>query len=194
MLSFPEFERLVRSGAPADDIIAAHRAIVDPLLEAKARTREQTRQRVRRHRERVTVTGNVTEKPNQIKGNVTEAAACNVTVTVTEKPKQINGHVTVTNSDILTLETTTKKKRIYPENFATFYSAFPLHKEKEAAFRAWTKALKRGIDPEHMIAAAHKYASERKAAGYEYTKHPATWLNKGCYDDETPSDPYGGFR
>lgn len=78
MLSFPEFERLVRSGAPVDDIIAA----VQPLFEKYVRENEQTRQRMRRLRER---------SRNRSRNALREH----------EKPKQINGHVTVTNGATL---------------------------------------------------------------------------------------------
>jgi hypothetical protein len=38
-----------------------------------------------------------------------------------------------------------------------------------------------------MIAGAQTYAVLRQNEDARYTKHPATWLNGGCWNDEMPS-------
>jgi hypothetical protein len=60
---------------------------------------------------------------------------------------------------------------------------------KEAARKAFAAAIKRGVDVEVMIAGAKRYAVERKGQPPRYTKHPATWLNAGCWEDEAPGAP-----
>lgn len=78
------------------------------------------------------------------------------------------------------------------EAFGAFWLTYPKKKAREEAKKAWIAAIKRGADPEHIVAAAQGYARERANKDATYTKHPATWLNKGCYDDE-PEQPTGQF-
>jgi hypothetical protein len=72
--------------------------------------------------------------------------------------------------------------------FADFYAAYPLKKDRLDAEKAFNKALKKpGVTPEILVAAACSYRDDptRKP---EFTKYPATWLNKGGWTDE-PSPP-----
>lgn len=79
-----------------------------------------------------------------------------------------------------------------PTPFERFYAAYPLKKERADAEKAFDKALKRpGVTAEQVIGGAERYRDDpgRKP---EFTKHPATWLNKGCWDDEpTPVQTSG---
>jgi hypothetical protein len=70
------------------------------------------------------------------------------------------------------------------ETFGRFWSSYPKRVAKEAARKAFTKAVESGTDPEVLIAGAARYAIERAAEPPRYTKHPATWLNGGCWEDE----------
>jgi hypothetical protein len=45
-----------------------------------------------------------------------------------------------------------------------------------------------------MVERAQAYAYERRGQDPKYTKYPATWLNKGCYDDEPDPQPAPGSR
>jgi DNA-binding transcriptional ArsR family regulator len=74
--------------------------------------------------------------------------------------------------------------------FGAFWLTYPKRKAKEEAKEAWIAAIERGADPQHIIAAAKTYAHERMGQDAQFTKYPATWLNKGCYDDEP--DPQAG--
>lgn len=74
-------------------------------------------------------------------------------------------------------------------NFADFYAAYPRHVGRKAAEKAWNKATRDGADPQQVVAAAHRYRQERADADSRYTKHPATWLNAGCWDDEPEPPP-----
>lgn len=69
-----------------------------------------------------------------------------------------------------------------PDAFDTFWSVYPRRTGKAAARKAWDKAHKTA-DAELIIGGAHVYAEDpnRDPA---FTKHPATWLNAGCWDDE----------
>jgi len=72
--------------------------------------------------------------------------------------------------------------------FGAFWLNYPKKRAREEARKAWIAALGRGADPEHIVTAAADYAKERANEDPKYTKYPATWLNKGCYDDE-PDQP-----
>jgi hypothetical protein len=84
----------------------------------------------------------------------------------------------------------TKKKNqpeAEAESFERFWSAYPRKVAKEAARRAWAKAIEGGVgNPDTLIAGAQRYAAERAGQDPKYTKHPATWLNAGCWQDEMP--------
>ncbi|WP_432034208.1 hypothetical protein [Streptomyces antibioticus] len=81
---------------------------------------------------------------------------------------------------------------VNPDAFADFWKAYPRRAEKRDAVRAWNRALGDGVPPERIVQAARDYARERHGEPARFTKHPATWLNKGCYDDE--SAPPGEAR
>jgi hypothetical protein len=73
--------------------------------------------------------------------------------------------------------------------FDRFWAAYPRKKAKEAARKAFAKAVETGTAVETLIAGAQRYAVERNGENPKYTKHPATWLNGGCWEDETPGAP-----
>jgi hypothetical protein len=75
--------------------------------------------------------------------------------------------------------------------FGAFWLVYPKRKAKQEALKAWRAAIKTGADPKHITKAATAYANERAGQDPKYTKYPATWLNKGCYDDE-PDQPADG--
>jgi hypothetical protein len=70
--------------------------------------------------------------------------------------------------------------------FSRFWAAYPRRVAKEAARRAFAAAIKRGADAEALIAGAARYAAERRDQEIRFTKHPATWINGGCWEDEPP--------
>lgn len=72
------------------------------------------------------------------------------------------------------------------DSFERFWAIYPRRVAKEAARKAWAKATERGVDPETLVMAARRYAGERAGQDPRYTKHPATWLNGGCWEDEPP--------
>lgn len=73
-----------------------------------------------------------------------------------------------------------------------FWGVYPLKKAKIAARKAWDAAV-RNADPREIINAAIRYAQELEASRRQaFTKHPATWLNGGCWDDDPePTGPPG---
>ncbi|MFE9064862.1 hypothetical protein [Streptomyces violaceusniger] len=83
-----------------------------------------------------------------------------------------------------------QQKDHHLEAFGAFWLTYPKRRDKEEAKKAWIAAIERGADPQRMVDGATAYARERANEDPKYTKYPATWLNKGCYDDEP--DPQSG--
>lgn len=71
-------------------------------------------------------------------------------------------------------------------DFLDFYTAYPRHVGKEAARRAFVKAVKAGTPAPDIVEGARRYAAATTAAGTEtrYVAHPATWLNAGRWSDD----------
>lgn len=71
-------------------------------------------------------------------------------------------------------------------DFLDFYTAYPRHVGKEAARRAFVKAVKAGTPAADIIEGARRYAAATAAAGTEtrFVAHPATWLNAGRWSDD----------
>jgi hypothetical protein len=58
------------------------------------------------------------------------------------------------------------------------------------AIRAFAGAIRRA-PPDEIIRGAIRYASDRRGEELRYTKNPATWLSKGCWNE--PSPPVRAF-
>lgn len=69
------------------------------------------------------------------------------------------------------------------EEFERFWRAYPRRVAKGHARKAWAKAIK-AAPAETIIEGATRYAAERARDDPKFTKHPATWLNGECWDDE----------
>lgn len=72
------------------------------------------------------------------------------------------------------------------DDFAAFWSIYPKRQGKEAAARAWLKAV-RIADPSEITEGARAAAALWKAENREaqFIPQPATWLNGGRWQDET---------
>ena len=73
--------------------------------------------------------------------------------------------------------------------FEAFWNLYPRRTDKRAARIAYAAAAKRGADLAAVEAGAGRYAAERRDEPARFTKHPATWLNRESWADETPVDP-----
>jgi phytoene dehydrogenase-like protein len=93
-------------------------------------------------------------------------------------------HFSTPDSSSAAKKKTKRTAREIDESFAEFWRAYPKRVEKEAARKAFAAAIKRGVAPELMIEGAKRYTVERSGQEAKYTKHPARWLNAGCYADE----------
>lgn len=79
---------------------------------------------------------------------------------------------------------TPKPRFAYPEAFETFWSTYPLRKEKRKAYEAWAKATAE-VGEGTVLQGAKAYAHDSKRLSEpRFTKHPTTWLNQCCWDDD----------
>ena len=77
-----------------------------------------------------------------------------------------------------------KKPSGYTDDFENFWRTYPRRIEKKSAFKAWKTALKSGATADEITAGAVRYAKYRAGEPERFTKHPSTWLNQGCWEDE----------
>lgn len=76
--------------------------------------------------------------------------------------------------------------------FEMFWAAYPRRVAKKAARRAWDQVLKRGeATADELIAGTLRYQTECRNQQREerFVKHPATWLNGGCWQDDAAKPP-----
>ena len=81
----------------------------------------------------------------------------------------------------------------FERDFERFWLAYPRRKAKGAARKAFEKALKLA-DIETICEGALNYARENQHTEARYIKHPATWLNQECWDDEPDQPDAMGFK
>lgn len=72
-----------------------------------------------------------------------------------------------------------------PPGFDAFWFAYPLKVGKQAAIKAYRKALKR-VDSDVLLRGAQLYRDAPNRSP-DYTAHPASWLNAGRWEDEPAS-------
>lgn len=72
------------------------------------------------------------------------------------------------------------------DEFAMFWEAYPNKKSKASARKAFVKAIKK-VDLQTMLAAIDQY--KRHKPDWQAFKHPATWLNGECWEDEWDEAP-----
>lgn len=77
-----------------------------------------------------------------------------------------------------------KKPSGYTDDFENFWRTYPRRIEKKSAFKAWKTALKSGATADEITAGAARYAKYRAGEPGRFTKHPSTWLNQGCWEEE----------
>ena len=74
-------------------------------------------------------------------------------------------------------------------SFDEFWKVFPRRIAKLAARTAWDRAM-RIATPEEVVEGAKNYARWLQEPGWRpHAKHPATWLNAGCWMDELDFKP-----
>jgi hypothetical protein len=149
------------------------RQIVDALQEAEAEHREKNRIRQRNHRARNA--NNSDARDGCDRGSLTTLPLLNSTLEKEER------------SEIVALAARPK----YPPEFEEFYRQYPRHEGKRDAHKVWLR-VKVEVSHEELLAGAMRYAADPNRDP-TFTKHCATWLNKGCWSDG-PLPPRGGLN
>lgn len=67
--------------------------------------------------------------------------------------------------------------------FDEWYAAYPLHKDRGDAEKAWPEALATGVSQQALVEAARRYHHDRQVL-LGYVKSPARWLRAKCWLDE----------
>ena len=78
----------------------------------------------------------------------------------------------------------TQKENEFEKNFEAFWGKYPRKLDKKKAAKAFKKILKTGKDPTKIIEGTGRYATETVHTEARYIKHPATWLNGACWENE----------
>ena len=74
---------------------------------------------------------------------------------------------------------------LIPSEFENFWATFPRRVAKARAEKAYLDIIKaKKATHDELLVGAQRYAAERAGEDPQYTKHPATWLNGGCWKDE----------
>lgn len=100
-----------------------------------------------------------------------------------ESNRQVTGKEQASNTN---KKDKKEKNNKYTDDFDVFYKAYPIHQGRGAAEKAWNK---NGRPPlETILKAILSQVLWRKSAKPgEFRppwKHPATWLNQKCWEDE----------
>jgi hypothetical protein len=83
---------------------------------------------------------------------------------------------------------------VEPLFFQEFYAVYPRHVAKQAAEKAFRKAIaQKGVTAGDVIEGARRFAADPNLPEAQYVPHPASWLNAGRWDDD-PLPPRTGGR
>lgn len=103
---------------------------------------------------------------------------------------------TVTNVPVVITPTAKgPDRKQVAEGFLAFWQAYPLKKGKDAAAKAFAKALTRIEEPDPLsVILAGIERCQREWDDPKYIPHPATWLNQGRWADEETPQPTNAPR
>lgn len=73
-----------------------------------------------------------------------------------------------------------------PMEFDSFWQSYPRKVGKQAAMKAYAKALK-STTHEQIMSGLEELRTQVAGKDPQYIPHPTTWLNQGRWEDEAPS-------
>lgn len=68
--------------------------------------------------------------------------------------------------------------------FTDFYSKYPRKKARGDAEKAWQQVLKKGADPQEIMAGLERNLASMLSQDPQFVKYPASWLRAQCWYDE----------
>ncbi|MFI5831022.1 hypothetical protein ACIA6C_27875 [Streptomyces sp. NPDC051578] len=100
-----------------------------------------------------------------------------------------------TSSSAGSTPTTEDEEDNHLDAFGAFWIVYPKKIHMAKAKTEWIAAIRRGADPNHMVAAAQSYARAVAGKDPQYTSYPQNWLHYERYFDEYPeADGRPGLR
>jgi len=74
----------------------------------------------------------------------------------------------------------------YSRSFLEFWSQYPKKESKQMAFKSWCRHVDGKVDEAMVIAKAKEFSTACSEDGRErkFIKHPTTWINQHCWDDD----------
>lgn len=170
-------QQLLDAGIPLEAAMTAARLHEEAMGSVVPTTKAA--ERTRRWRERK-ASQTVTDRHETSRGD-----ACDANPLPLPSSPQTPQQPTPTPRDITT---PARKGPDLTAGFAVFWSAYPRKKSKDAAVKAFAKAMRRITedDPLAVILAG----IERALPGWDdpqFIPHPATWLNAAGWEDEAPT-------
>ena len=99
----------------------------------------------------------------------------------------------ISRSPPVVLRTTSPRRGdTYTPGFERFYEIYPIKKGKEAAWKAWKKEK---LEPrcEEMVEAVRHHLEHNTDWHRGAIKHPATFLNGRCWEDELAADTFASL-
>lgn len=79
---------------------------------------------------------------------------------------------------------------VYEETFEAFWGVYPRHVGRIAAEKAWGKAMRKA-GAVVVLEGARRLRDDPNLPAQQFVPHPATWLNRGGWEDE-PLPPLQG--
>lgn len=74
--------------------------------------------------------------------------------------------------------------------FADFWAAYPRRVAKRAALKSWERELRAGTAADDIMGGLRRLLPSLMAREPQFIPHPATWLNQGRWEDETPVERF----
>ncbi|MBU5654501.1 hypothetical protein KPA07_06190 [Corynebacterium aurimucosum] len=147
-----------------------------PTREQKLKEREEQAERQRKSRERKA-------QEQEERRNVTRDSHVTPSRESHECHKGVSQRPDPTRPDqIRSADADPKKSQKGSAGFDDFWAVVPRKVGKQAARRAWEKAVK-VESPQVIVQKMREYRDDPNRVE-EFTKHPSTWLNAGCWDDD----------
>jgi len=106
----------------------------------------------------------------------------------------VTPNVTTDAQQVHTNKKEKKEKNKYTPSFLTFWAAFPRKVGKDSACKAWQKRTGDMPDVDTLLSALEKQKKSEQWQNEKFNPHPATWLNRGGWNDEieeTSGDGWG---
>lgn len=95
------------------------------------------------------------------------------------------GNIPLRNNPVVLTPESKSPSMLIPSEFENFWATFPRRVAKARAEKAYLDIIKaKKATHDELLVGAQRYAAERAGEDPQYTKHPATWLNGGCWKDE----------